>query len=396
MPSFFDDDFLNDDPATPKPPATVLGQSSNAAQPAATATSAPTPPATPPAEPKPPVTGGPMAPATPAPTPAPPPKPAGMTVDQRRQRQIDAQRGLGVNWRSDENQDDPVFKAKQVLSQELEGGHFDPLPGTNLFYSWQGGDASSGGRMVFKDANGREVQGSQAQQQAALADMGNWSAAYNESQGLPPGGAGSGGGAFGGSGGGPSFEEQIQAMLAGGMSGANSRYNQDTVRAMRASAAEDSAAQVEGLNRAVNRSAARKGTLYSGSTDAETAANRRAGAQDTARAFRTIDVNKATADFEDKMASADKALALVGQWREERIANARNATDLRRIEAEAKAAADKIKADAAIAQKGYDAERASGAANRAWQDARDERSRDWTREDQAREDAYRLAQMYGG
>ncbi len=353
-------------------------------------------------QPAPPVVSTPMAPLAPKPAaPVAPPKPAGMSQEQRRQRQLDAQRGIGVNWRSDENQDDPVFKAKQVLSQELEGGHFDPLPGSNLFYSY-GADG-----MRFKDANGREFRGTPQQESAALSDMSSWSDSYNAAQ--PGGGSGGGvgggvddGGGAGGSG--TSFESQIETLLSGIMSGQNTRFNDDTVRSMKAQAVEDTAGAVESQNKALQRAAARKGLTYSGSTEAEAAENRRAGGREQSRALRTIDTNKAQADFEDKMAGADRALALVEQRRQEKIANAKNATDIRRIEAETAAARERIAADkamlrdklaqeSAITQKGYDAERASGRANRDWQDANAVRNREWEVEDARRREALELARL---
>ncbi len=366
--SFFDDDFDKEPqqataPVGPTPPAQPV-------QPQATAPSAPLPP-----------------------KPAAPPKPPGITAEQRRQRALDWERGLdyGQGRGRREIEEGDQFYNAAVLGDELSGGHFDPLD-NNWAYSFSGaGPEGSGGAWRFKDRSGRETSGTPEQIAAARADMERWvDAGGNPVSG---GGGGSAGAGGGGGAGQLSFEEQLEELLRGGLTGGRSRYNTDVVASMKAAAGEDAAGAVSAQNRALQRAAARKGLTYSGSTEAEAAENRRVGSRTAASANRKIDVDKATADFEDQMQMADRALALIDQRRQERIAQAKNATDIRRIEAEAKAASDKIKAEAAIAQKGYDAERASGRANRDWQDANAQRDREWAVEDARRREALELARL---
>lgn len=418
--SFFDDDFMADLPPGSVGNRVATGQVQTGAQ-AGQQGSAPPP------QPDP-VRAPPQAQAPTLSTALPPAQPAAQAAPRAQrmsqQQRLDRNRSqittldLGGRNANTIAEGDPNYAAA-VLSDELQHGHFDALPGSNLFYSWQGGNANEGGRMVFKDRSGREVQGNAAQRAAALADMDEWKDSYYADLGMDvpesaggAGGAGAGaagggpggGAAGGGSLGGRSFEDELELLLRGGLTGGTSRYSPEVVAAQRASAAEDTAGLVKSQNEALQRAAARKGQTYSGSTEAEAAENRRAGAQQLNASLRQINVDKATADFEDKMASADKALALIDQRRQERIANARNATDIRRIQAEAEAAANKIRADKEIAtaemreraaseQRGYDAERASGRANRDWQDANAQRDREWAVEDARRREVLELARL---
>ena len=99
----------------------------------------------------------------------------GYDSEAERQHRSELANSIGVNWKSDENQNDPQFVAKQVLAEELYNGHLDALPGTNMFFSYHGGAVP----WTFKDRNGSEVPASpelvaQAQkaQQAQDARMG--------------------------------------------------------------------------------------------------------------------------------------------------------------------------------------------------------------------------------
>lgn len=61
---------------------------------------------------------------------------------------------IGVNEKSDENQDDPVFVAKQQLVDLIKGGHVDKMP-NGMFFSYHGDTAAR--PWEFKDANGADV-----------------------------------------------------------------------------------------------------------------------------------------------------------------------------------------------------------------------------------------------
>jgi len=77
---------------------------------------------------------------------------------------------IGVNEKSDENQGDPVFVAKQVLVDLIKGGHVDKMP-NGMFFSYHGDTAAR--PWEFKNANGQDIaptpelvaMASQAQQQ---------------------------------------------------------------------------------------------------------------------------------------------------------------------------------------------------------------------------------------
>ncbi len=61
---------------------------------------------------------------------------------------------IGVNEKSDENQDDPVFVAKQVLVDLIKGGHVDKMP-NGIFFSYHGDTAAR--PWEFKNSNGADV-----------------------------------------------------------------------------------------------------------------------------------------------------------------------------------------------------------------------------------------------
>lgn len=61
---------------------------------------------------------------------------------------------IGVDEKSDLNQDDPVFVAKQVLVDLIKGGHVDKLS-NGLFFSFHGDTAAR--PWEFKNANGQDV-----------------------------------------------------------------------------------------------------------------------------------------------------------------------------------------------------------------------------------------------
>lgn len=61
---------------------------------------------------------------------------------------------IGVNEKSDENQNDPVFVAKQVLVDLIKGGHVDKMP-NGIFFSYHGDTAAR--PWEFKNANGQDV-----------------------------------------------------------------------------------------------------------------------------------------------------------------------------------------------------------------------------------------------
>lgn len=61
---------------------------------------------------------------------------------------------IGVNEKSDENQNDPVFVAKQVLVDLIKGGHVDKMS-NGIFFSYHGDTAPR--PWEFKNANGADV-----------------------------------------------------------------------------------------------------------------------------------------------------------------------------------------------------------------------------------------------
>jgi hypothetical protein len=296
-----------------------------------------------------------------------------MSVEQRQQRQLDAERSLGVNRKSDEHQDDPAFVKKQVLSDLLAGGQVDPLPGTNLFYSWRGGDAASGGRMVFMNANGDEVSGSPSQQQAALADQASWTNSYNASQGLPPTqGAGAPGAASQ-----QDFESYTNDFIRKLMSGEEGPYTDQVKAGMRSDSAKARSADVLNANRQATLSAARGGT--SGTVSSILAANARSGREGVASDTQGINFQAATENAKSKIQGLQAAQDTIQRKYQDAWNKATDATQRAGIQKQFDAAMAKVNADTKIAMEQANSERASGAANRAF--LTDQQQREWDRED---------------
>lgn len=274
-----------------------------------------------------------------------------MTNDQRRQRQIDAERGIGGRgWREVEQGEADYDQA--VLKQELEGGHFDPL-GDGIFYSQGNGDT-----WRFKDKNGKLVNGTPEMIAKARADQANWSDAYN---------AGSGGGA-----GGPTFgpkqaadlESETNDFIRRLMNGEEGPYTEKIQAGMRGKVAEENSADLLNANRAATLAAARGGT--SGTVGNILAANARGARSGIAEGNQGIDFQAATENAKSKIQGLQAAQDTIQRKYQDAWNKATDATQRAGIEAQMKAAMAKLQAEKDIAQKQADAERISGAAGRAF------------------------------
>ncbi len=83
----------------------------------------------------------------------------GYDSEVERRRRADAAASIGVDWKSDQNQNDPVFVARQVLAEELYNGGKYLLPGHPLAFAYHGGAGQGDAGWEFKDTRtGARVQ----------------------------------------------------------------------------------------------------------------------------------------------------------------------------------------------------------------------------------------------
>jgi hypothetical protein len=307
---------------------------------------------------------------------------AAMTEDQRRQRAIDAERSLGVNRKSDEHQDDPSYVRRQKLADLLEGGHVDPLAGGGYYSYRGGGSGGSGGDWAFLDAEGRETgSGTAAQRAAAAADQALWS---------DPQQGGGGGGAFNlGSGG--SISDRVNAVLSERLGGNSQFFGPKATAQAKAGAFETTQRRLRSNNRQAAEDAIDSGQGEGDAYNQELNSNRRGAAEDYGGASRDIDTSMRAGAYQAQSEALQSILEQSRAEAEQAIAREGNSIQRERISADQRIAERQIQAQIEQTNRGYQAEQASGRANRDWQDQRDQQQRQWDLEDYYRNSAAQYA-----
>lgn len=314
----------------------------------------------------------PTAPQAPAQVPAPaqaPPAAPRLTLEQRKQQQLDALRGLGGrDWREIEDADPDRELA--TLKHELQYGSMSPLPGTNLFYDWQGGNATSGGGMVFKDRSGKTVEGTPEQHRAALAQMDQWTNNVGASTGGQSG-PGAGGGQSG------TLAGDMEAFIRNLMSGKEGPFSDQMQAGLRAQSAARRSADLESGNRDAVLAATRGGTGNSPVLQSILASNSRGERAGAASDAQNIKFQAATENFKSRLTGLDQAQSTVQREYQDKWNAATNATQRYQVDQEFKAKMAEINSQKELAQQQIAA--SAGAAGR---------GRGWDLEDRADQRAY--------
>ncbi len=309
-----------------------------------------------------------------------------ITEAQRRQRALEWERGLDYGsgrGRREIERGDSRYDAA-VLGDELAGGHFDPLD-NDWAYSFSGaGPEGSGGAFRFKDRHGRETSGTEAQRAAARADMSQW-----EQQGGGAGSGSGGGGLFGGGGGTGSLSDRVNALLRERLDGNSQFFGADATRKAKGGAFETIQRRLRTNNRQAAEEAIDSGQGEGDAYRAELNANRRGASEEYGDASRDVDSEMRMGAFQAQSDAMQSFLEQTRAEAEQAIAREGNAINRERIAADQRIAERQIQSQIDLAQKGMDAERASGRANRDWQDQNAERNRQWDLEDYYRDQANR-------
>lgn len=264
-------------------------------------------------------------------TPAAPqaPQPQRMSQEQRRERNRAAMYGLDLGGR--QRQEIAAGEANYdaaVLADELANNHFDALGNTGLAYSWQGGNANSGGQLVFKDRSGRTVQGTAEQRAAALADMDAWKDAYYAEIGQPvPASGGGQGGADSGQGvDGAASQSAIDAYIQRLLSGEGGPFTEEEVGRQTEAATNRRSADVGNANRNATLAAARGG-VAGPALQALLAQNAREGRGGLAADVGQIKSDAVIKNHEAQMEGLQAGLQKLANDREYELGKARNANE---------------------------------------------------------------------
>lgn len=295
-----------------------------------------------------------------------------LSNEQRHQRQIDAQRGLGGRgWREVQEGDADYDQA--VLSQELEGGHFDPLD-SDTFYSQGSGDT-----WRFKNKQGKSVNATPEMLARARADQATWSDAYNAGQG--GGDTGAGGTDRGASFGGGDLASRVKKVLEDRLAGSDQFFGEKATRQAKAGQFETIQRRLRADQRQAGEDAVDSGQGEGAAYDTTLNSNRRGASEEYATGARETDQDMRMGAFQAQSDALKDFLEQTRAEAEQAIAREGNAIQRERIAADQRIAERQISAHMSEIQKQMDGERASGAANREWQDRNAERNRQWDNED---------------